>query len=124
MNLGVGTDRLASTLGDRAHPPRLSLLAELREMLSRDDTLRPEDALPWVTVNGARALGLSGEVGELREGSRADAVAIPYQGGPTGAVEAVVHHPGPVAASLIGGHWAIPPRNGAVAAASAVSPHG
>ncbi len=111
VNVCVGTDSLASTLGDRARPPRLSLLAELREMLSQDDTLHPDDALPLVTVNAARALGLSGEVGELRAGALADLIAVPYAGDLDGAVRAVISHAGPVTASLIGGHWAIPPGN-------------
>jgi imidazolonepropionase-like amidohydrolase len=60
------------------------------------------------TVNGARALGRSGELGELVAGSLADLIAIPKKPG-FDAYGAVVHHRGPVTASMIEGTWAISP---------------
>lgn len=109
VNVCLGTDSLASTLTDRAHPPRLSMRSELRELLAQDATLSPTDALLLATVNGARALGLAGEVGELREGAWADAMAVPFGGAVADAVEAVIHHQGRVAASMIGGEWVLGP---------------
>ena len=61
-----------------------------------------------VTVNAARALGYTQQLGELRRGARADLIAVPWQ--PRRDVsETVLHHAGPVDASMIDGKWAIPP---------------
>ena len=109
VNVCLGTDSLASTLTDRAHPARLSMLSELRELLARDATLAPANALAMATLNGARALGLSGDVGELGAGARADAIAIPFSGAVADAEAAVIAHEGRVTASLIGGQWVLGP---------------
>jgi len=61
------------------------------------------------TLNGARALGLSGDVGELGAGARADAIAIPFSGAVADAEAAVIAHEGRVTASLIGGQWVLGP---------------
>lgn len=61
------------------------------------------------TLNGARALGHVGQLGELTEGALADLIALPIKVR-SDAYEAVVHHKGPVSASMIEGDWAIPPR--------------
>ncbi|MBL9176206.1 MAG: amidohydrolase family protein [Verrucomicrobiales bacterium] len=111
VNCCLGTDSLASTLPIRGRPPRLSLLAELRELLGHDATLSPGDALRLATVNGARALGLAGQLGELSTGAQADLIAIPYGGSPAEAAAGVIAHEGRVAASLIAGTWAIPPAS-------------
>jgi len=111
VNVALGTDSLASTRTTRGRRPTLSMLDELREVLSMDSALRPESALQWATVNGARALGLSGKAGELCEEGWADLIAIPYAGPLEQAAHAVVQHQGPVAASLIAGDWAIAPGN-------------
>ena len=111
MNVALGTDSLASTRTRRGRRPMLSMLDELRELLSIDSALRPELALRWATVNGARALGLSGKAGELCAESWADLIAIPHAGPLDQATQAVVQHHGPVAASLIAGEWALAPGN-------------
>ena len=60
------------------------------------------------TFNGARALGRTGELGELTEGALADLISIPMN--PAYETHgAVVHHRGPVTASMIEGAWAICP---------------
>jgi imidazolonepropionase-like amidohydrolase len=61
------------------------------------------------TCRGARALGWPGRVGELEPGCLADMVALPYDGPLAEAAAAVVHHPGPVSASMIDGEWAVAP---------------
>ncbi|MFO1460593.1 MAG: amidohydrolase family protein [Verrucomicrobiota bacterium] len=111
VNCCLGTDSLASTLSVRGRPPRLSLLAELRELLGHDATLSPSDALRLATVNGARALGLAGRRGELRTGTQADLIAIPFSGSLGDAAAGVIAHEGRVAASLIAGDWAIAPSS-------------
>lgn len=112
VNLTLGTDSLASTRVTPGRPVTLSLLAEVREFLSKNSMVSPLEALEWVTTHGARALGLEGRLGELSSGSFADLIAIPYRGPSGNAAEAVVNHPGSVTASLIDGEWAIPPGEG------------
>lgn len=104
VNVCVGTDSLASTLPHRGAPPQLSLLAELREMMSRDAALDAETALRYATLHGARALGLEGRIGTLSEGAAADLIAIPFRGAPGEAAQAVVSHEGPVSAMVLDGN--------------------
>ena len=61
------------------------------------------------TVNGARALGLNGQIGELAENSLADLIAIPARVNAVDAGEAVLAHAGVVMAGMIDGRWVIPP---------------
>ena len=110
VNLTLGTDSLASTRVAPGRPVTLSLLAEIREFLSKNSMLSPLEALGWVTTQGARALGFQGRLGELSTGALADLIAVPHSGSVGDAAEAVVNHAGCVAASLIDGEWAIPLR--------------
>ena len=55
------------------------------------------------TVNGARALGLAGQIGELSENAFADLIAVPFTGKTADACEAVLASCGDVAASMIDG---------------------
>jgi len=61
------------------------------------------------TVNGARALGRAGAIGEISRGAAADLIALPIGGASGDVFEAVIHHAGKVAASMIGGEWAVGP---------------
>jgi len=61
--------------------------------------------LAEVTVNPARALGLKSVLGELSTGALADLLVIPYAGSPATVEEALIHHRGPVTATMIGGRW-------------------
>ncbi|MBM3901258.1 MAG: amidohydrolase family protein [Verrucomicrobia bacterium] len=109
VNLTLGTDSLASTRVIPGRRVTLSLLAEVREFLSKNSLVSPLEALAWITVHGARALGVDGRLGELSPGALADLIAIPHSGAVEDAVEAVVNHGGCVSASLIDGEWAIAP---------------
>jgi imidazolonepropionase-like amidohydrolase len=63
-----------------------------------------------VTLNPARALGLAGRLGELRPGAGADLIAVPAPERNEELFESLLHHSSRVAASLIGGEWAILPE--------------
>ncbi len=69
VNLCLGTDSLASNEG-------LSLLDEMAEFHRENPSVSGRDILAMATVNGARALGLDGEMGRLRPGAKADFIAL------------------------------------------------
>lgn len=110
INLCLGTDSLATTRKIGRQKPELDMFAEMRVLADKDKSASPTDILRMATVNGARALGLAGKIGELAKNSTADAIAIPYSGKPARATEALLEHTGSVTISLIEGRWAIPPK--------------
>ena len=109
VNLCLGTDSLATVRKTRKQNPELSLFDEMRELAANDPKLPPEEILRMATVNGARALGRAGQIGELSENTLADLIAIPGAAKSSDACETVLTHAGDVSASMIDGHWVIPP---------------
>jgi 5-methylthioadenosine/S-adenosylhomocysteine deaminase len=78
VNVGIGTDGAASN-------NRLDMFSEMRQTallakaVSNDPTVLPaHQALTMATLNGARALGLDGQVGSLLPGKAADIVAVDF----------------------------------------------
>jgi aminodeoxyfutalosine deaminase len=108
VNVCLGTDSLASMKPTRAKRPELSLLAEMRTFSLLSGGLLPEAIVRMATVNGARALGLGGVIGELAPGAFGDLMALPFSGPVEQAYQAVVEHEGPVKAVMIGGQWVMP----------------
>jgi len=83
INVGCGTDSVVSV-------GALDLLAEARAA-RRLAHLGPDAALALCTIGAARALGLDGEVGSLREGKWGDATVIEGSAtSPSGAVESIL----------------------------------
>jgi len=109
VNLCLGTDSLATVRQTGKQKPELDMFAEMRALADQSRELLPEEILRMATVNGARALGLAGTIGQLSAGSKADLIAIPYPGRSAKAYEVVVAHTGNVSASLIDGRWVVPP---------------
>ncbi|MEW6303405.1 MAG: amidohydrolase family protein [Verrucomicrobiota bacterium] len=109
VNICLGTDSLASVTRRRGEAMELNMLAEMKAFAAKEPGVAPETILRLATVNGARALGVEGHVGELVAGAAADLIAIPYGGADADADAAVIHHAGAVAASMIDGQWAIEP---------------
>jgi cytosine/adenosine deaminase-related metal-dependent hydrolase len=109
VNLCLGTDSLATTRKIGKQKPELNMFEEMRLLAASDKTISPPEILRMATVNGARALGLAGQAGELSEKAFADLIAIPFGGKTAGAHEAVVSHAGSVSVSMIDGRWAVPP---------------
>ncbi len=107
VNLCLGTDSLASVATARGRPLELNLIHELQACAAAHPDLPPEEIVRLATVNGARALGMQGKIGELAENFWADLIAIPFAGNLPDAFDAVVHHNGAIAASMIDGEWAI-----------------
>jgi cytosine/adenosine deaminase-related metal-dependent hydrolase len=110
VNICLGTDSLASVLKDKGKLGELDMFAEMRAFSEKHADLPPAAILKMATMNGARALGLQGQVGELSPNTLADLIAIPYAGTLAGVYKSIVHHQGEVLASMIGGTWAIAPR--------------
>lgn len=110
VNLCLGTDSLATTKKTGEKPVELNMFAELQAFAATTAIVPPEKILRMATVNGAKALGLQGKVGELSPGAWADLIAVPFSGSLESAPEAVIHHTQPVAASMIGGQWVVGPH--------------
>jgi cytosine/adenosine deaminase-related metal-dependent hydrolase len=110
VNICLGTDSLATVRGRRKSPPQLDLFEEMRAFAAVHPKVAPARIVQLATVNGARALGLPGDAGEIRPGAFADLIALPWSGSPAAAYEAVIAHRGPVSGSLIEGQWAIVPE--------------
>ena len=110
VNLCLATDSLATVRKNGKPKPELDMFAEMRALADQDASISPEEILRMATINGARALGLAGKIGEISADASADLIAIPFSGKPTRLNEAVLAHVGNVTASLIEGRWAIPPQ--------------
>jgi cytosine/adenosine deaminase-related metal-dependent hydrolase len=108
-NLCLGTDSLATTRKLGRQKPGLNLFDEMRQLAAADKTISPQEILRMATVNGARALGLAGQAGELSKNANADLIAIPAGGKSGDVYETVLAHTGNVKASMIDGRWAMPP---------------
>lgn len=112
VNLCLGTDSLASMGKMRGEKIELNMFSEMRALASKVSLLSPEDILRLATVNGAQALGRAGKIGVLAPKAQADLIVIPCVGKISDVFDAVLHHHGDVAASMIGGRWAVAPAAG------------
>jgi cytosine/adenosine deaminase-related metal-dependent hydrolase len=110
VNVCLGTDSLATVYKTRREKPELNLFEEMRVLAGGHPELSPKKILQMATVNGAKALGLTGRIGELSKNACADLVAIPFAGRSSDAVEAAINFSGHVRASMIDGQWAIAPE--------------
>lgn len=111
VNLCLGTDSLATTRKIGKQKPELNMFEEMRQLAASDKNIPPAEILRMATVNGARALGLAGQAGELSKNASADLIAIPSGKASDDIFETVLAHTGNVSASMIDGRWAIPPRD-------------
>jgi aminodeoxyfutalosine deaminase len=109
VNICLGTDSLATTRKTGKRKLELNLFEEMRALAVNDRKISPAEVLRMATVNGARALGMAGQIGELSENSFADLIAIPFAGKVADIYDAVLHHPSTVSATMVDGEWAIAP---------------
>jgi cytosine/adenosine deaminase-related metal-dependent hydrolase len=108
VNLCLGTDSLATVRTKPRQSVDLNLFTEMRQFVAKHPDLPPQQILRMATMNGAHALGMAGDIGELSRGSFADLIALPFSGKTTDSWAATLEHSGDVAMSMIDGHWAIP----------------
>ena len=109
VNLCLGTDSLATVRKTKHQKLELNLFEEMRRFAAADKNVSPVEILRMATVNGAKSLGMAGQIGELSENACADLIAIPFAGKNADICDAVLHHASTVSASMIDGQWAIAP---------------
>ena len=109
VNVCLGTDSLASVYKPRRQSVELSLFEEMRALAKNEPSLPARKIVRMATLNGARALGMGGRIGELCRGrlGRPGRPAIRREN--CGHLRRRAASSGDVAASMIDGHWAIPP---------------
>jgi cytosine/adenosine deaminase-related metal-dependent hydrolase len=105
VNICLGTDSLATTRKTGKQKPQLNMFEEMRLLAANDKKISPAEILRMATINGARALGMEGQIGELAENTFADLIAIPFDGKIADAYGAVTNHSDNVTASMIDGRW-------------------
>lgn len=108
VNVCLGTDSMASMEAIKG-VLELNMFSEMQMLASWDNTISPANILRMSTLHGATALGLKGLIGEISPQAYADLIVIPYKGKVDSVYEAIIHHQGPVAASMVGGRWVVPP---------------
>jgi cytosine/adenosine deaminase-related metal-dependent hydrolase len=109
VNVCLGTDSLASVYKTRRQTVELNLFEEMRALARNEPALSARKIVRMATVNGALALGMGGQIGELAKGAFADLVALPFAGRTADIYDGILHHQGDVTASMIDGQWAIAP---------------
>jgi cytosine/adenosine deaminase-related metal-dependent hydrolase len=109
VNICLGTDSLASVLKSRRQNVELNMFEEMRALKESYPSLPPRRIVEMATLNGARALGLRGQIGQLSSNAFADLIAIPFAGRTRRIYDAILRHKGDVAASMIDGQWVITP---------------
>jgi cytosine/adenosine deaminase-related metal-dependent hydrolase len=105
VNVCLGTDSLATVYKRRKETVELNLFDEMKRFAEAHPGVAPEKILQMATINGARALGLAGQIGELNPGAFADLISLPFSGKLSAANEAILQHSGPVASTMIAGEW-------------------
>ncbi len=103
VNITLGTDSLASVKTKGNTTPRLDMFAEMTCLATSESAPQPIEILRWATINGAKAIFRSNDLGQLKGGFKADLIAIPFNGPITKASEAVVSFDGEVSFSIING---------------------
>jgi cytosine/adenosine deaminase-related metal-dependent hydrolase len=109
VNICLGTDSLSTVRKTGKQKLELNLFEEMRAFAAKNKKIPASEILRMATMNGARALGMAGQIGELSENSFADLIAIPFAGKNEDIYDAVLHHPSTVSATMVDGEWAIAP---------------
>jgi cytosine/adenosine deaminase-related metal-dependent hydrolase len=109
VNICLGTDSLASVYKKRQDTVELNMFDEMRALAQGQPRLSAQTILRMSTVNGARALGLEGRVGEISPGAYADLIALPISGKASNVYDSIVQYTGDVSVSMIDGRWVASP---------------
>jgi cytosine/adenosine deaminase-related metal-dependent hydrolase len=103
VNLCLGTDSLASVRGTNRSAIELNFFKEMQMFADTFADVPPERIVRMSTINGARALGRAGDLGEIAPGASADLVALPWSGALPEVFEAIVRNQQSVIASYVAG---------------------
>jgi aminodeoxyfutalosine deaminase len=96
ISVCLGTDSLASNTS-------LNLFEEMRSLRRNFPHVSAEELIDMVTRRPARAIGMSGELGEIAPGAFADLIAVPYSGAIGDAFDALIENSSPVSWMMVGG---------------------
>lgn len=110
VNVCLGTDSLASVMQARRQKVELNMFEEMRALAAKQPRLPTRKILEMATLNGARALGLAGKIGQLSPGAFADIIALPFAGKIKEVGDSVLNHRDDVTCSMIAGRWAVAPE--------------
>ena len=113
LNVCLGTDSLASIGGGR-ETATLDMFAEIREFARSHPSVECEEILQMATENGARAMRLGGDLGQVSEGFKANLAMIPFSGTLSEVPGMILHHDGPVDTLMIDGRRAFSMGNSIV----------
>lgn len=105
VNICMATDSLASVAKFRNQPVDLNLFSEMQMFAAAHPGVLPAEILRMVTTNPARALGRSGDLGELRAGALADLMVLPFSGKIADVLETFINSKPPVLACMMEGKW-------------------
>lgn len=110
VNVCLGTDSLATVRKRPRQPVALDMFGEMRALAASDPAIPSKAILEMATVNGARALGMTGLIGEVVEHAFSDLIAIPCAGKTADIYDSILHRGGQVTGSMIDGLWTVPPQ--------------
>jgi cytosine/adenosine deaminase-related metal-dependent hydrolase len=96
ISVCLGTDSLASNTS-------LNLFEEMRHLRRNFPHVSSPEIVDMVTRRPARAIGLSGELGEISAGAYADLIAVPYTGPIGDAFDALLDNSLPITWMMVGG---------------------
>jgi cytosine/adenosine deaminase-related metal-dependent hydrolase len=105
VNICIGTDSMATMAKIRGEPLALDLFSEMRTFARTHPGVAPRAILEFVTVNAARAIRQTGNLGVLAPGALADLITVPRMEDEEDPYHAVLEHRGDVAASMMRGRW-------------------
>ena len=105
LNICLGTDSLASA-GGGGETVVLDMFAEMQEFSRNHPNLVSEDILQMATANGAAAMRLENELGQIKDGFMANMTMIPFGGTLSEVPEMILQHRGPVEMLMIAGRRA------------------
>lgn len=109
ITICLGTDSLASREASGGLSPVLDMRSEMQVLASAHPHLTAEQILRMATLEGARALGWVGQIGEITPGALADLVVWPSTATSRHWYDEVIHSHGPVLASMREGRWIMAP---------------
>ncbi|MGC8885653.1 MAG: amidohydrolase family protein [Verrucomicrobiia bacterium] len=103
VNVCLGTDSLASVNVDGCEKPTLNMFREMGIFSKKFCNISPRQIIEMATVNGAKAFGMSGKIGELTTGAKADLIGIPFKERIENVYESIINFSGKILFSFIDG---------------------